>query len=111
MKTLSLNLSLYIETYVSIHIEKANQDANLDSSRNTLKTRPQRTTRVLWIYVKGKSTVLSLCAFSKKPTDLTPSTSNRYAQDHPGADPYELETLKGFVRTMAYGIDGASQGR
>ncbi|KAL8648857.1 MAG: hypothetical protein Q9210_004743 [Variospora velana] len=30
-----------------------------------------------------------------------------YAQDHPGADPYVLETLKGFVRTMAYGIDGA----
>ncbi|KAL2041983.1 hypothetical protein N7G274_005171 [Stereocaulon virgatum] len=31
---------------------------------------------------------------------------NGYARDHPGADPYDLETLKDFVRMMAYGIDG-----
>ena len=64
--------------------------------------------RVLWIYGTGKSTALGLCAFSQEPTDLTShTTSNRYAQDHPGADAYNLETLKGFVRTIAYGIDGA----
>ena len=31
---------------------------------------------------------------------------SRYARDRPGADPYDLETLKDFVREMAYGIDG-----
>ncbi|KAK3169331.1 hypothetical protein OEA41_008714 [Lepraria neglecta] len=31
---------------------------------------------------------------------------NGYAQSHPGADPYDLETLKDFVREIAYGIDG-----
>ncbi|KAL2039086.1 hypothetical protein N7G274_008135 [Stereocaulon virgatum] len=32
---------------------------------------------------------------------------NGYTQDHPGADPYDLETLKDFVREIAYGIDVA----
>ena len=77
-------------------------------SINTLKTRPQRTTPVPWIYRTGKSTALGLCAFSKKPTNLIPCpTSNRYAQDYFSADPYDLETLKGFIRTIAYGIDSA----
>ena len=31
---------------------------------------------------------------------------NRYARDRPGANPYDLETLKDFVREMASGIDG-----
>ena len=56
----------------------------------------------------GKSTALDLCAFPEKLTDLTHYPSlNRYAQHHPGADLYDLEILKGFVRTMAYGIDDA----
>ena len=77
-------------------------------SINTLKTRPQRTTPVPWIYRTGKSTALGLCALLKKPTDLIPRpTSNRYTQDHFSADPYDLEILKGFVRMMAYGIDSA----
>jgi len=77
-------------------------------SRNTFNPRQRRTTRVPWIYGMGKSTALGCCAFSKKPAYLTLlPTPNRYAQDHPGADPYDLETLKDFVRDVAYGIDGA----
>ena len=34
------------------------------------------------------------------------ATGNRYARDRPGADPYDLETLKDFVKEMAYGIGG-----
>ena len=77
-------------------------------SRNTFNPRQRRTTRVPWIYGMGKSTALGYCAFSKEPAHLTLlPTPNRYAQDHPGADPYDLETLKDFVRDVAYGIDGA----
>jgi hypothetical protein len=32
---------------------------------------------------------------------------NRYARKNSGASPYDLESLKGFVRVMAYGIEGA----
>jgi hypothetical protein len=31
---------------------------------------------------------------------------NRFAQENPGASPYNLESLKEFVRTMAYAVDG-----
>jgi hypothetical protein len=32
---------------------------------------------------------------------------NRYVRQNSDASPYDLESLKGFVREMAYGIDGA----
>ena len=31
---------------------------------------------------------------------------NRYQRQNPGASPYNLKSLKDFVRKMAYGIDG-----
>ena len=78
-------------------------------SRNTFNPRQRRTTRARWIYGMGKFTALGFCAFPKKPAYLTLlPTPNRYAQDHPGADPYDLETLKDFVRDVTYGIDGVT---
>ena len=70
-------------------------------SRSTSNRRPRRITRGAWVYGRGRFTALSpLHTFREA------HTLNRYAQEHPGADPYDLETLKGFVRMMAYGIDG-----
>ena len=31
---------------------------------------------------------------------------NRFVQENPGASPYKLESLKEFVRIMAYAVDG-----
>lgn len=31
---------------------------------------------------------------------------NQYAEEHPGATPYDMESLKDFVKNIAYGIDG-----
>ncbi|KAK0747306.1 hypothetical protein B0T21DRAFT_300960, partial [Apiosordaria backusii] len=31
---------------------------------------------------------------------------NQYAEDHPGASPYDLKSLKDFVKDIAFGIDG-----
>lgn len=56
----------------------------------------------LWVYGTGSFTVLRPGVSSSFFTD----TGNRYARDCPGADPYDLETSKDFVREMAYGIDG-----
>lgn len=54
-----------------------------------------------WGYGTGRSIALVPGAFCKKLTFV-----KQYARDHPGADPYDLEILKDFVRMMAYGIDG-----
>ena len=61
-----------------------------------------KNTRGPWVYGTGR------LAFSRPGTFLPFFTDagNRYAQDRPGADPYDLETLKDLVREMAYGIDG-----
>jgi len=31
---------------------------------------------------------------------------HRYAEEHPDASPYKLESLKDFVKNLAYSIDG-----
>lgn len=75
-------------------------------SRSTLNPRPIKITLVPWVCGRGRSTALTSYPISKEAylADTHPH-SNRYAQTHPDADPYDLKPLKGFVRTIAYGID------
>lgn len=61
-----------------------------------------RTIRGLWVYRTGRFTILR----TGVSWPFFTNAGNRYARDRPGADPYDLETLKDFVREMAYRIDG-----
>jgi len=45
--------------------------------------------------------------FALRLGDFANPLLNRYARQNSEASPYDLESLKGFVREMAYGIDGA----
>ena len=69
--------------------------------RNTSHPRLRRITRVPWVCGTGDSPALGLVRLFKESHFPDPHpTSNRYTQDHPGADPYDLETLKDFVREI-----------
>ena len=55
-----------------------------------------------------------MCTFSLNSTSyevlnefILAGCWSRYAKEHPGASAYNLKTLKDFMKTVAFGIDGA----